>query len=565
MHRDCHNDEKRINEAGIRARFGRRVGPGRLLRLEGPAQICQGINNHRLLTQFAEAELVGVRGGDSLHIATQSAIDHPHIFVAYDSVGRPVLVPRHNTNIVMLGGPGAGKSTQMGFGAGQAAMLGDAVLILSMKDDDPVLIAQGKAGADARIEVDGQGNLGSPPFYYVSLRHGQWTMGHNYFADLRRSDRPRWTDIEEIMLTLGFDERLMSPAEIYFGNSVRQLLRQIGDMGGSPRELTQKLAEHVRKDRNADYATAGGRFKIALLGEIEQLNLPAHHRANVNYEHVHRHGGVVYVAGCYQEANSAASLAAALSVKAFCDAKRRIDPERKKHAWVHIDETQYFPYGYLAQQLAQARAEQIHTVIAQHNLEQAGDYIETVLMPSVKMIFSAVPGERTDRFLQAEFGTKRDYLFNFNRGTGANASNSFGTSVGQMGTTISSTEGYSTSNQAGYGFSERETLEWGPNDTAELNSDPTAFVLSMWPNAGCFQYGAKPILCHRAGMLLTGFAEVDRIYREVLSDTTNKIFPGKEPPKSLSAPELSPQLQAKRSAWLAAFEKTAARVREAIG
>jgi hypothetical protein len=51
----------------------------------------------------------------------------------------------------------------------------------------------------------------------------------------------------------------------------------------------------------------------------------------------------------------------------------------------------------------------------------------------------------------------------------------------------------------------------------------------------------------------------------VLADTAGKILPGAGKPKLLRAPELSPEVQAKRSAWLAAFEKLAAQVRETIG
>jgi hypothetical protein len=565
MHQDCHNDEKRINESGIRARFGRRLGRGSVLRLEGVAQIVRGIT-HRLVlaTQFPEVELVGSNGAESLFIASESLLEHPHIFLAYDSVGRPVLVPRHDLSIAMFGAPGSGKSTEMGIIASQPAMLGDATLIISMKTDDPTLIAPAKHGADALTKVDAQGRLVSSPFYYISFQPGQPTMAHNFVAALRQSNRQLWMNIEEGMLASGVDEQRMTGAEMYFAASFRKQLRELGDLGGSPRELTDRLAERVKNDRNADYATAGWRYKWEMLREIEQLNLPAGHPANLNNEEIHRQGGVIFFAACYPEAVGAASLGAALLVKDFCDAKRRADPERKKHAWIFIDEIQYFSQAYLNFLLTQVRGEKIHLVVAQQNLEQSGDYVETVLQPSVKMIFSAQPGERTDKFLQAH-GTKREFFFSFNRGTNSGTSKSFGESVSALGTTLSSTDGQTRGNQAGYGLSEHETLDWGPNDTLELNSDPNALVVIATPNAGCFQYGPKPLRCRRQGMLFPSFAEVDRIYREVISDTTNKILPGKKPPKSLSAPKLSPELQAKRSAWLTAFEKTAARIREAIG
>ena len=131
---------------------------------------------------------------------------------------------------------------------------------------------------------------------------------------------------------------------------------------------------------------------------------------------------------------AAACTTAALTLKGFIETKRRIDPYRKMHAWVLIDECQYFPQGFLYGQLVvQARSENIHLVFAQHNLEQAGDYVETLLMAQTKLIYGAAPGERTDRVLQALFRTKREFLSSFNRADVESSSRSVGESVGPTG------------------------------------------------------------------------------------------------------------------------------------
>jgi hypothetical protein len=133
-----------------------------------------------------------------------------------------------------------------------------------------------------------------------------------------------------------------------------------------------------------------------------------------------------------------------------------------------------------------------------------------------------------------------------------------------MGKSVSVAHGQATSRQAGCSLTERETPVWGPNDTLQLNYDKDRFVLQVSPGAEFAFFGPRAILCQRGGSHLS-FDEINRTTREVLADTKNKILPGAEKPRLLGAPALSPELQAKRGAWLEAFERTAAQIREAIG
>jgi hypothetical protein len=105
---------------------------------------------------------------------------------------------------------------------------------------------------------------------------------------------------------------------------------------------------------------------------------------------------------------------------------------------VFIDEAQLFPQSLLKQMIEQAASNGVILIIVQHTLSQFGEEEwETMSMMQCRLIFGAVPGSSTDRHLQHLFGTKRDFLFSFNRGNGTSNTHTFMESEGPTGGTVS--------------------------------------------------------------------------------------------------------------------------------
>ncbi len=565
MHRDFHLDVERIRVNGFRIGVGKRLSRGRILHLKGHEQIADGLSDLPTLAQYTEVEIAGINGAPSLFILTSCLLLFPQVFLGFHLSGCPTLLGVTKAmagHVLILGPTQSGKSTTLASVVFQLSRLGYFVAGVSLKDTDAVLVGSMKAGADSLTRLDKEGNRHPVPLRFFSLKAGEFTEGCNLIVQ-RRHEQPVWMQVAEMLLALGLGGMDKDAARNYFSVSAQALLQDVQEWGGSFRELRQKI-DTLKLDRDTLYSTAGLRHAIAQQAAIEQANLPDGHPFNINFGDLIQQRGVFYGSACYQDAGGVASATAALLIKAIIAAKREVCPDRTRRIFVFIDEAQLFPQALLKQIIEQAASNGVTLIIVQHNLDQFGEEWESLSMTQVRILFGAVAGASTDLHLQRLFGTKRDYLFGFNRCGGTSTTQTFTESEGPTGTSVSLANGSATSRQAGCSLTERETPVWGPNETLALNYDRDRFVIQVSPGAEFSFFGDKAILCQRGGIHLN-FDEINRLTGRVLADTTNKFLPGAAKPKLLNAPKLSPELQAKRSAWLAAFEKTAARVREAIG
>jgi len=565
MHRDFHLDLDRIRAEGLCLNVGKRLTRGRLLRLKGHNQIAKGLSDLASLAQFTEVEIVGINGAPSLFILVESLLLFPQVILGFHVSGCPLLLGVLKAmigHILILGLTQSGKSTTLASLVFQLVRLGYFVGGVSLKDTDPVLVGSMKAAADSPTRLDKDGNRYAIPFRFFSLKAGEFTEGVNTLAQPVH-DQPVWMRVAELLVALGLGGSDKDAARAYFIASAQALLQDVREWGGSFRELQQTIAA-MKLDRDTLYSTAGLRHAIAQQAAIEQANLPEDHPTNIPLGELIQQQGAFYGSACYQDAGAVASATAGLIVKAIIAAKRKVCPDRNRKIIVFIDEAQLFPQALLKQMIEQAASNGVILIIVQHNLDQFGEEWESLSMMQVRFIFSAVAGSATDRHLQHLFGTKRDFLFSFNRGSGTSTSQTFTESEGPLGDSVSLAKGQAENRQEGFSLTERETETWGPNDTLALNYDRDRFVLQVSPGAEFAFFGDKAILCQRGGSHL-GFDEINRVTREVLANTENKILPGAAKPKLLSAPELSPALQAKRNAWLAALGNTASQIREALG
>jgi hypothetical protein len=487
------------------------------------------------------------------------------VFLGYHVSGCPILLGVTKAmagHMLILGPTQSGKSTTLASIVYQLLRLGYFVGGVSLKDTDPVLVGSMKAAADSLTRLDKDGNPHPVPFRFFSLKAGEFTEGFNALVEKGHA-QPVWMRVAEMLVALGLGGADRDAARAYFIASAQALLQDVKEWGGSFRELKEKI-DALKLDRDTRYSTAGLRHAIAQQAAIEQANFPDGHPLNIPLGDLMLQRGAFYASACYQDAGAVATATAGLLIKAIIAAKRRVCPDRNRKIVVWIDESQLISQILLKALIEQAASNGVVLIVVQHTLSQFGeDEWETMSMMQCRLIFGAVPGSSTDRHLQHLFGTRRDFLFGFNRGSGASHTHTFTESEGPTGGTVSISQSDAHSRQAGSSLTEREIPAWGANDTLALNYDKELFVLQVSPGAEFAFFGDKAILCKRGGSHLS-YDEMNRVTREVLADTANKILPGAAKPKLLEAPELSPELQTKRRAWLAAFEKTAAQVREAM-
>ena len=565
MHPHFHLDVDRIRAEGLCLIVGSRLTRGRLLRLKGHSRIAAGFSDLPTLAEYTEVEVVGMNGAPSLFIATESILSYPQLFLGFHESGCPILLGVTKAmagHVLILGPTQSGKSTTLASMVFQLSRLGYFVAGVSLKDTDSVLVGSMKAGADSLTRLDKDGKRHAVPFRFISLKAGEFTEGFNPLAQPGH-DQPDWMRAGELLLALGMGGGEKDAARRYFTASAQAQLQLLKEWGGSFREMKEKLAA-LKQDRDTRYSTAGLRHEIDQQAAIEQANLPHGHSANIDLGELILQRGAVYFSACFQDAGAVATASAGLFVKAVIAAKRKVCPDRMKVLFLFIDEAQLFPLPLLKQMIEQAASNGVRLIIVVHNLSQFGDEWESLSMTQVRILFGAVVGSPTALHLQHLFGTKREFLFGFNRGGGTSTSETFTESAGPMGKSVSLAKGRADSRQAGCSLTERDTQIFDENAVLALNYDKDRFVLQVSPGAEFAFFGEKAIICQRGGSHLS-FDEINHVTREVLANTEHKILPGADQPKLLSAPELSPELQAKRRAWLAAFEKGAARVREAIG
>jgi hypothetical protein len=189
------------------------------------------------------------------------------------------------------------------------------------------------------------------------------------------------------------------------------------------------------------------------------------------------------------------------------------------------------------------------------------DQWTSIAMTQVMFILGAVPGTKSEKFLQALFGTKTEYVFNFSAGS-VTRGESTSETISPTGSSI--TLGSSIAqNEGTCGFTARETFVWTPNDTLDLNNSRDRYVLRISPGAGFSQYGPRPIICQVANRA-RDFKEINRLAADILKNTPNTILPGESKPKQISTSELTTELSVKRHRFVEALNRAAARIRKAV-
>jgi hypothetical protein len=564
MKNDFRLDVDRIRAEGISIRIGSPLPYGSVLRLQGHAKISAGLSDLPSLTQYGQVEIVGNNGASSLYISTESLISFPQLFLGFHVSGCPILLGVRKAtagHILILGQTQTGKSTTIASLMFQLSRLGYCTAGVGLKGTDPVVLGGMKIGVDSPTRMDKDGNRHGGPFKFISLTPGEHTHGFNALAQ-PGFEQPIWMRAGELLLALGMGGGEQDAARRYFTASAQAQLQMLQHWGTSFGQLKEKL-DTLKQDRDTRYSTAGLRHEVDQQAAIEQANLPDGHKANVWLGDMMEQRGSIYYSAGSLDAGPVASACAGLFAQAVISVKRKLFPDRNHLLWLFIDEAQLFPLPLLKILIEQAAGSGLRLIVSQHNLSQFGEEWESLSMMQTRLIFGAVPGSATARHLQSLCGTKRDFLFSFNRGNGSSISQTVTQSRGPSGDSASVAEGDTNNKQAGCALTERESDVWGPNETLALNYDREAFVAQVSPGAEFAFFGDKAIFCTRGGSPFS-FNEINRVAREVLDDTANKILPGAGKPKLLSAPKLSPELEARRNACLALFETTAAQIREAI-
>jgi hypothetical protein len=381
-------------------------------------------------------------------------------------------------------------------------------------------------------------------------------MGFNYLAELDPT-LAKWLSTANTLMGLGFTQD--DPVRQFFGASAFDRFEKT-PWGTSWVEFKANLAK-AKVDRDTRYSTAGACHMVSQQAAIEQANLPGGDPANIDIAKMINERGAVYCDFTYQEVGQVATANAALFVQSVILAKRRINPSKDQVILIVIDEAERYPLDALAQMCEQARSSGITLLLIYHGIEQMEDKWTSIAMTQVMFILGAVPGTKSEKFLQALFGTKIEYVFNFSAGSVTRVESTSET-ISPTGSSI--TAGSSISqNEGTCGFTARETFVWTPNDTLDLNNSRDRFVLRISPGAGFSQYGPRPIICQVANRA-RNFEEINRLADDILKNTPNTILPGESKPKQISAPALTTELSTKRHQFLDTLNRAAARIRESI-
>ena len=553
MNSDFHPDLEQSRKEGFEVALGERVTDGLLLRVSGHEQSVAALCNAVQLTRYSEVELCGENGAPSLFVSTRSLLDNPQLFVGYHVNGTPLLLGLKRAcegHISMVGQSRSGKTTEASSLAYQACALGLPVCVIGCKDLDPMLLGPLKAACDAPTRLDKEGNPVTAPFRYVTMRSNTPTGGFNYF-DQDKYELPNWLLTAELLKNLGQDGSQNDPVRRYYIGAAQTLFQSTA-WGKSAREFMQNIKKK-KIDEETKRSTAGAVHDVSQLAEIEHLNLPRGHWANIDLGWVIDRNGCVYFDTCYMEIGALAVLIAGLVAGAFVSSKRKKKPKRRDKAVLVIDEAQMFPISYLRQLVEQCASSGIILIIIFHNLSQLGEHWESIAMTQVKFIFSAVPRSLTDEHLQALFGTRKEYVLSLTDGIGS----STGTSISPSGISESTGE----SRNSGVSFQEKESFAWNPNDTLSLNYNKEQFVVIATPGAEISYWGPTAILAKRGGAHMS-FADIDRAAEAALADVNNTMLPGKQQLQLPAAPEFSPELTARRVRWAAILNAAASKIRK---
>ena len=528
----------------FRMGIGRRLTGGKLLRLHSPQEVADGLSDLAALAEegYREIEIAGFRGAPSTFILTQTVLDFPQVFVGYNETGLPILLGVTEVfkgHCTILGQTGSGKTTFVALILHQLIRLGSCCLVLGNKIFDPTLYAPARSACAAKTRRDANGKPVAADFRFATLAPGYRTSGVNYFDAIDYDNFTRLMKSSNLLEALSQSAPPDDPnRQFFWGQALR--LFQATPWGNSFQEFNSAI-ENTRLDRDTQYSTSGARDAINQAASIEMLNLPSDNPATIDFRWLIRNNGVAYIEAAGVQVGQIASCVSALMFQAFIAAKQREDPLNQKIAFVVIDECQKFARVLLLKAIEQCRALNIRVIAMAHSAQQFGDDYEILAQTQVSVFFSALPGSNTERYLQASFGTRTAYDFNFGRSESDNENSGF--SVNSRGESTFSTNSGHTDGK-NFGLSEhRDVSNWTSEDTKELNDNPLACVVRVNPRqefaTGGLESGGNRVIC--VGPPIP-FSEINRVALSVMEASPHTFLPGIDPEKNkpkqlVAAPE----------------------------
>jgi hypothetical protein len=548
MNQEFNLDLEKARQEGLAVSLGRRMSSGELQTVSGPKETADIVSDPVRLSKCEEVEIKLPKGLPSLFLLASMLLAFRQVFFGYAVSGFPIFLGLRRVleaHMLFLGPSRTGKTTGMANVFRQLIRHGIFCLFIGLKDFDPTIVAAGRDGANAKTRFDANFKPCCGKFVLITKQPGLPSAQFNFLRQLR-GDIPPALQIAQMLAAMGFDPGTDNMSDKYYIGSSQDMLLKV-PLGKSFKELDQNIRKG-KFDKDTLYSTAAARHIISQQAALE-IDLPEDHPASVSLAKHIKDRDTLYLDCCYQDNGHLALANGGLMAKAAISAKNVAAPGSV--IAMFIDESQQFPQPLLTQILAQCASRQIRVFYSFHNLGQMGTSWEVLSMAGTRVIYGAVPGGSTDEHLQRLFGMKKEYVLNvgdsFSSGTSSSVT---------VGKDVSVTTGESQSQSSQYGFTEKESFAWSPNDTLELNAKKDRFIIQT-PDAELAQWGGTAIVGETGGRQIS-FDDIERLTKEALNDTTHTIGPKNTNPAQKQIPELSKEVLTKREHFLSILNAAAA-------
>lgn len=531
------NTPHRAFQPNVSVSYGRPLTEGPLLILRDFFAIIRGLGNRAQLAEHREVEISSIIGAPPIRVLSTTLLDFPQFCFGYDEIGRPILVGvRHamKGHINLCGQTRSGKTTLGASLLTQAIWHGFTAIAIGNKRFDPMLYAM-------RAAAESQGR----PFRLITLDSKMPTSGVNYVRQLRRdAHQPLHLSagnlLDALNLSAPTEDR---PGQFFAGAQLAHLMST--NWGEALCDLNEALK---RKSLNRDdqYAIAALTNALSQLARVPQLNLPSSDPSDVDFEWILRERGAVYIEAASLRYGDIANGVCGLALQTLMAAKEAFDPLNKKVVFVFVDEAASFPRRLLRRYVDQCAALNIRLIFAYHAASQFGDDYETLANTQINLVFSAKPGTKTEHYLQAMFGTKKEYRMSVGmgknrqrtQGWGANESSPIGgTPLTPSWSSESTNESIANGEHKAFTITEHDVPAWTSDDTKWLNDNPLAAAGSFTPRdelTTSLNPGGNRIIL---GGPPFPFEEIDRVAELAYEPSVVTFLPGRSShEKQISAP-----------------------------
>jgi hypothetical protein len=518
------------------------ISSGRNLTPRGPTlffrnffETIRGLANRPLLAEHQEVAIASIRGAPPIHVLCDTLLEYPQMCWAYNELGQPILVGVRDAtkaHINLCGQSRCGKTTTGATIMSEAVWHDCPVIMFGNKIFDPTLYAI-RAAAESV----------NRPFRLITLDQKMPTSGVNYLKHVLR-DPTQLPHLVAGHLMDGLD--LSAPTEdragqFFAGAQLDHLTDTLAGFmntyrGQSLRDLADAIIKK-RLNRDESYAIAALKNALSQSGRIPQLNLSPGDPSDVDFEWVVEKRAAVYIEAASLRNGDISDRICGLLLQAFMTAKEVVDPLNKITVFMLVDEAADFPRPLLRRVVNKAAALNIRLVFAFQCASQFGDdEFENLVNTQISLVFSAKPGSKTERYLQASFGTKREYRIATSIGTNQQNQENWGEGrsdpIGGTGLEAShSSSHYGGSKAAGshkdFNITRDEVPAWSADDTKWLNDSPLVAAMSVTPREELTRFSLEP-----GGNRITlggppfPFEEIDRIAARAYEPSTVTFLPG---------------------------------------